>query len=195
MSLDPTSPPPITPDDKDWTWVLQRPCPECGVDASAIDLASVPREVRAIASRLAELLADQRAALRPDPQRWSALEYACHVRDVFRLYDVRLHLMLDQDDPLFPNWDQDVTAVEDGYGTQDPAVVAEELVDAADAFASSFEAVSADQMARPGRRSDGAAFTVDTFTRYFLHDPLHHVWDVEQGYAALASSPPGMSRS
>ena len=27
---------------------------------------------------------------RPDPATWSTLEYACHVRDVFRLYDERL---------------------------------------------------------------------------------------------------------
>ena len=27
----------ITPDDKDWTWVLERPCPECGFDTRTID--------------------------------------------------------------------------------------------------------------------------------------------------------------
>ena len=32
-------PPPIEPDAKDWTWVLDRPCPECGFDARAF-----PRE-------------------------------------------------------------------------------------------------------------------------------------------------------
>jgi len=26
----------IEPDTKDWTWVLERPCPECGFDATAI---------------------------------------------------------------------------------------------------------------------------------------------------------------
>lgn len=31
---------------------------------------------------------------------------------------------------------------------------------------------------RPGRRGDGAAFTVATVTRYFLHYPVHHRWDV-----------------
>jgi hypothetical protein len=31
---------------------------------------------------------------RPSDDRWSALEYACHVRDVFRLYDERLEMML-----------------------------------------------------------------------------------------------------
>jgi hypothetical protein len=27
---------PIVPDTKDWTWVLERPCPECGFDASGV---------------------------------------------------------------------------------------------------------------------------------------------------------------
>jgi hypothetical protein len=31
---------------------------------------------------------------RPSPGTWSALEYGCHVRDVLRLYDRRLRLML-----------------------------------------------------------------------------------------------------
>ena len=39
-------------------------------------------------------------AVRRQEDRWSDLEYTCHVRDVFRLYEVRLHLMLDEDDPL-----------------------------------------------------------------------------------------------
>ena len=31
---------------------------------------------------------------------------------------------------------------------------------------------------RKGQRSDGAAFTIDTFGRYMVHDPIHHLWDV-----------------
>ena len=52
-------------------------------------------------------------------------------------------------------------------------------------LADSFAAVSGDQWQRTGNRSDGARFTVDTFARYLLHDPVHHVWDVEQGYDAI----------
>ena len=55
-------------------------------------------------------------------------------------------------------------------------------------LADSFAAVSSDQWPRTGNRSDGARFTVDTFARYLLHDPVHHLWDVERGYAALESS-------
>lgn len=66
---------------------------------------------------------------------WSPLEYACHVRDVFRIMDTRLGLMLDSHDPAFENWDQDATAVEDDYRAQDPAAVAAELKAAAETFA------------------------------------------------------------
>ena len=86
--------------------------------------------------------------------------------------------MLDEDDPLFANWDQDVTAVEERYGEQDPAVVADELPAAAETLAESFAASPGDQWERPGPRSDGAEFTVDTFARYLVHDPVHHIWDV-----------------
>ena len=75
----------IVPDTKDWTWVLQRPCPECGLDTQAF-----PRETIAVR----------------------------------------------------------------------------------------FEGVSAGQWQRTGRRSDGAQFTVETFARYFIHDPVHHLYDV-----------------
>ena len=175
----------ITPDDKDWTWVLERPCPECGFDASTTPASGVSARVRANAAEWMELLRDRRVRQRPSPDRWSALEYGCHVRDVLRLYDIRLHLMLDQDDPLFPNWDQDATAVEERYAEQDPEHVIEEIEEAAARIAGSFDAVDGGQWARAGRRSDGARFTIDTFSRYFVHDPIHHVHDVRTGYARL----------
>ena len=169
----------IIPDTKDWTWVLSRPCPECGLNTSLH-----PRE--AVAGMLTENAAGWRdqltgpagARTRPEPGKWSALEYGCHVRDACRIYDYRLGLMLSQDDPLFPNWDQDATAIADRYDEQDPATVAAELTAAADVLASSFAAVAGDQWDRRGRRSDGARFTVETFARYFIHDPVHHLYDV-----------------
>ena len=168
----------ITPDSKNWTWVLDRPCPECGLDTSTFAREEIPALLRANAAAWQSALAGGGVAERPRPGKWSPLEYGCHVRDVCRLYDYRLSLMLDTDDPLYPNWDQDETAIADRYHEQDPAVVAAELAVAADALAARFEAVTGDQWQRSGRRSDGASFTVETFGRYFLHDPVHHLWDV-----------------
>ena len=168
----------IVPDTKDWTWVLQRRCPECGFNTNGFPVEAVPGMIGANAASWRNVLAKAGVRDRPDPGTWSTLEYGCHVRDVFRRFGQRLELMLTQDDPLFPNWDQDVTAVQDRYAEQDPAQVAAELRTAALAIAGRFKGVTGAQWQRPGRRSDGASFTVDTFARYFMHDPVHHLWDV-----------------
>jgi hypothetical protein len=170
----------IVPDDKDWTWVLQRPCDECGFDARSIEVGDVGAIILDNAEQWRQLLESGEASLRvrPRPDCWSTLEYGAHVRDVYRLYEQRLRLMLDIDDPLFPNWDQDDTAIAERYDRQDPVIVAGELVAAASILAASFNAVCGDDWQRPGRRSDGARFTVESFARYLVHDPLHHLWDV-----------------
>jgi hypothetical protein len=107
------------------------------------------------------------------------------VRDVYRIYDQRLALMLTEDAPRFANWDQDETAVRDRYDEQDPAQVATALGEAATTLADRFDGVAGDQWQRTGHRSDGARFTVASFARYFVHDPIHHLDDVAKGFASL----------
>ena len=169
----------IVPDSKDWTWVLLRPCPDCGLDTRDVAAGAVAGMIRANAAAWPELLTQAAdARQRPSPDKWSALEYGCHVRDALRLYDERLQLMLTQEGPQFPNWDQDVTAVAERYGEQDPATVAAEIPVAAETLATRFDSLSPEQWQRTGHRSDGAHFTVETFARYFIHDPVHHLFDV-----------------
>jgi len=174
----PRTEPTIEPDTKDWTWVLREPCPECGFVAADLDRGDLGRLLRDDAAGWVAVLGRPEAVERPDPTTWSPLEYACHVRDVHRVFGERLALMLDEDEPTFPNWDQDVTAVEDNYAAQDPAVVAGELTAAARVIAAHFGTVAGDQWQRTGSRSDGAHFTVESFARYFVHDPIHHLHDV-----------------
>ena len=109
---------------------------------------------------------------------WSPLEYGAHVRDVYRLFDERLAIMLAEDNPTFPNWNQDETAIAEEYIESDPDEVAAELAAAAESFVDRLRSLTADQLERRGRRSDGAEFTVATFSQYFLHDVVHHLWDV-----------------
>jgi len=174
-------------DTKNWTWVLERPCPDCGFDAGALDRRDIAGATRRVAARFAELLAsgDVVVRTRPEPEVWSALEYGAHVRDVFAVMLGRLQLMLRDDDPTFANWDQDATAVVERYDALDPAVVAVEVVAGGQALADAYAAVAEDQWVRRGLRSDGSAFTVESLGRYMIHDPVHHVWDVEQGFDRL----------
>jgi hypothetical protein len=168
----------IVPDTKNWTWVLERECPECGFDSSATSAEEVAGLVRANAAAWPAVLERDDVKVRPDDETWSALEYGAHVRDVFRVSLVRFGLMLDDDDPEFPDWDQDATAVDDRYGEQDPAVVSDELLEAGEALAVLLDEVPADAWERRGRRSDGSVFTVSTLARYVIHDPVHHLHDV-----------------
>lgn len=47
------------------------------------------------------------------------------------------------------------------------------------------------QWDRTGHRSDGSSFTVDSFARYLLHDPIHHLDDVRRGNEMIADSTGG----
>src|SRR3954467_55008 len=118
-------PGPSTPDDADWTWVLTRPCPDCGFDAAAVAPGDVPAILRDAGQRFAVRLAHDDARTRPDegagppletapPARrdgggWSPLESACHARDVCDVMRGRLEQILAGGGELvaFADWDQD----------------------------------------------------------------------------------------
>ncbi|MFI6956886.1 DinB family protein [Nocardia sp. NPDC050408] len=188
---------PFVPDVKNWTWVLERSCLECGFDPESVTYAAVPDLAREYAGRLAATLGRPDAAVRPNDSTWSALEYAAHVRDVCRIFTYRAAIAartdavdpkvpgfdakgLDSADgvPVFSNWDQDVTAGADQYDKQDPRKVAGELSDAAEAVARAFASVPEAALGNQARRSDGSVFTVESLAVYFLHDVIHHVHDV-----------------
>lgn len=165
-------------DDKDWTWVLSRPCPDCGYDPAGVDSSALAGLVADAVAPWAGVLARDDVRTRPAPQVWSPLEYACHVRDALTIFAGRVRLMLDQHEPTFPNWDQDGAAVEQRYWEQDPAAVAGEVEQAGAEFAQALARVRPADWSRPGLRSNGSRFTVESIGVYFLHDLRHHLWDV-----------------
>jgi SAM-dependent methyltransferase len=183
VTSDPAS---LEPDTKDWTWVLGRVCEECGFDAAAHDRHAIPSSFRKNARVWLALLADPAAGVRIRPDRWSPLEYACHVHDVHHVYHDRVVLMLTEDDPVFANWDQDHAAVEGRYAGQLPSIIGPALVAAAYAVSDLYDSVPPLSWHRRGRRSDGREFTVESLARYQLHDVVHHLHDVR--HAARAAT-------
>jgi hypothetical protein len=178
---------PIVPDDRNWAFVLDEVCGECQFDTQSFPREHLGARIRGNAAQWPALLAKRTVGDRPNDHTWSALEYGAHVRDVYRLYHFRLGLMIENDAPNFPNWDQDETAIAERYDQQDATVVSDELVAAARQLADLFDTVSGEQWRRTGFRSDGVAFTIESFGRYLLHDPVHHIHDVETGYRSLAT--------
>ena len=99
----------IVLDTKDWTWVLERPCPECGSDPAAQSLDALPTRIHDTAMTWADVLARTDVGVRPAPAAWSPL--------------------LEVDEPAFVNWDQEATAVERDDAGQDLAEVALGLIE------------------------------------------------------------------
>ncbi len=168
----------IEPDTKDWTWVVGRRCPDCGFDPDLVDRDRLADQIHENTRGWYELLADADFAVRPAQHVWSRLEYACHVRDVHRVFAARVRLMLESEGPDLEDWDQDAVAVEEVYGEQDPAEVGTALVERAAEAAAVYDAITGDQWQRTGRRSDGWELSVESIGRYHLHDVVHHLWDV-----------------
>ena len=65
---------PITPDTKDWTWVLDKPCPECGYDAATVAVADLAHRIRANAVVWLALMGEPDVTVRPEPGVWTPLE-------------------------------------------------------------------------------------------------------------------------
>ena len=169
----------IVPDTKDWTWVLQRPCPECGLDTQGFPRDAIAGMIRTNAAAWQDALTGPGdARRRPAPGTWSALEYGCHVRDVLRLYDERLRLMLTEDGPCTPTGIRMPPRWPTATASRIPPWWPLNWPKPAKTIAAGFESVTGGQWQRTGRRSDGAHFTVETFARYFIHDPVHHLYDV-----------------
>ena len=173
-------PGPATPDDADWTWVLTRPCPDCGFDATALTVGDVPDALRDAATRYAVRLAEPDARTRPSAGVWSPLEYTCHARDVCDVMRARLEQILDGggEQVQFANWDQDETAVQEQYWRADPTTVQREVTAALEAAAAAYSRPVGDQWEWPALRSNGSRFTARTLALYFVHDIRHHLWDV-----------------
>src|SRR4030095_17102489 len=84
-------------------------CDSCSFVYADIDAPAIPTRLAAFGARhTALLLPPGRSAAwfgilrtRPEEGVWSALEYACHVRDVFLVQRDRLYTALVEDTPTF----------------------------------------------------------------------------------------------
>ena len=170
---------PIPPDTKDWTWVLERPCPECGYDASTVAAADLPHEIRANASVWLALMGDPDVTVRPEPERVVAAGV--------RLPRPRRAPGLPRADDR--DADRGRAAVRQlGPGHHGrraalrPAGARDRRADAGGRrrtpWATSTPRSRASDWDRKGIRSDGSVFTIASLGRYHLHDVVHHLHDV-----------------
>lgn len=141
--------------------------------------ATVREEVYAFGLFLAD--ADDAALRRrPDPETWSALEYAVHVRDLLRVFADRVVLTLRQDGPELGWWDHEA-AMADGLANEaDVGAVVDDLARNSSHLSEALRAVADDEFERPATRRGTEPFTIDLLGRYALHEVVHHHADARR---------------
>lgn len=164
-------------------------CDECGFDATRLTVTDGVAALRSLGRRWRELFRNvpaDRLRARPDPQTWSALEYAAHTRDVIKLVGWGMDQVLKTDGLSLPGVEPDPLGADHGYNALDPEIVLNELEAEANAVAARAEA------ARPGAwshraRLEGESLSAEWFPKHIVHDATHHLRDVDRGLEALAA--------
>jgi len=127
---------------------------------------------------------------RPAPRVWSALEYACHVRDVFLVQRERVYLTLVEECPSFARMYRDERASLARYYAEDHDDVGRELKLAAEMLAWAFEGLDEAQLQRrciynfPGPQER----TVLWLGRHAVHEGEHHLHDVDAALRSAAAT-------
>src|ERR1044071_1047926 len=128
-------------------WQTER-CPECAFDPNGVGPAELPAAVAGLGRRyqapLTRFLPGEDESLlvaHPLPGVWSALAYACHVRDVLVVFDGRIARMLAEDSPELGWWDHEAAVEADAYEKEPPNEVAAAISANAAALSATLAAV------------------------------------------------------
>ena len=162
-------------------------CVACGFDGGHYEHNALLEALRALGQRWRVLLDDAGTELRirPQPEVWSAIEYAAHSRDITALHTFGIEQALTVDEPCYPPIGDDlISAAAAEYAGQDPVEVVDELERQAQRIAE----LAAD--AGPGAWSRGLTIgteriEVQRLIEHGLHDSVHHLDDVERGLTRL----------
>jgi hypothetical protein len=125
-------------------------CEVCSFTWHTVDRDEVGPRVAAAAAEIAALIVDdpERSALRPTPERWSATQYAAHVRDVLITLRDRLVIGLVEDDPSFKPLYRDERIDLGLYDADTAPAVADELRPASAMFIRLFDAIDPELLSR-----------------------------------------------
>jgi hypothetical protein len=165
-------------------------CPECGFSYELLAPDAVPGRLRAFRSQFSEELAGADAAVasrRPEPAVWSALEYACHLRDVLLVQRERAVAAQVEDTPGVPRMHRDERVALCRYGAHSVADVLSQLAMAAEMCAVVFEGLDEAGWARrlvynwPEPTERDLAWV----GRHTVHEGEHHLMDVRRVLAAV----------
>jgi len=173
-------------------------CDFCQFIYADVDAQALPTRFAAFGTRYQALLLppDRPAAwdglLRTHPAEgvWSALEYACHIRDVFLVQRDRLYTALVEDTPVFAPMYRDQRVMLARYNAQQPAEVADQLATAARLIAQAFAALDPEQLQRRCMYNFPAPAVRSLLWvgQHAIHEGEHHLRDIAEVLARVRAT-------
>jgi hypothetical protein len=166
--------PPLPPEEHE--------CGECRFAYASVSVGAALDHIRAVPERVREAVfvrSDEELRARPSDNTWSALEYVCHVRDVFGVYTIRLYRTRVEDVPILEPAQRPSRRA---FPIQ-PARLRPVVGELADNVAGLLDEASrntAPSWERVARRLPGEERTARWLIRQAAHEGLHHLGDIHQ---------------
>lgn len=161
-------------------------CPECGIDYGTLHPPFAINTIKSFPRRYTETLEplgkeDHEAIIRtrPEPEVWSAIEYAAHVADTLVLFAHIVTEMYTRDSPSIPCWDPDEKAAADRYNEQGKADVLARLTKGATDLVAEAQKVDATGWSRTATFPWGERDLL-TMLQNGVHEGVHHLQDIEK---------------
>jgi len=159
-------------------------CPSCpfsfrdhDVDRAAAVIAEIPAQARALFESL-----DDAACRQPGPAgAWSAVEYLCHLRDVYATFTIRLHRARTEDDPALEPMLNDLRARRFGYRDAAVGPVLDELEAYVAGLLTEIARIQPDDWQRPVHRLPHEHRTALWLVRQAAHEGVHRLRDIAEG--------------
>ncbi|GLY43147.1 hypothetical protein Amsp01_091700 [Amycolatopsis sp. NBRC 101858] len=169
-------------------------CAGCGIaypaltiEAAAALIAALPGAADAVLGQSS--LPDLRR--RPRPDRWSALEYLVHLRDVCVTYTIRLHRARTEDRPVLEPMLNDLRARRFRYNDRSLDGVRDELAACAAGLTDEIGRLTRPDLDRTVTRLPGEERTARWLVRQAAHEVTHHLDDIRRCLEAVQPPPHG----
>jgi hypothetical protein len=168
-------------------------CLDCDFTYADHTPTELPGEIRFTCSgyvdRIIGLVHDaghlEAIARRPEPDIWSAQEYACHVRNVLLAQRERLFLALSEENPVVTSIHRDLRVDLARYADEGPGHLAAQFDAATEMFAWALEGLGDAGWARQLTYNfpEPAERDVLWLGRHTLHECVHHLRDFDESLA------------
>ena len=156
-------------------------CTACGIAYPAVTVDAARAAIALLPGRYAAALRgvpEEALRRRPEPAVWSAIEYLCHVRDVYAVFTIRLHRARTETDPPLESMLNDLRARRFDYAHAELRPVVDQLRAHVTGFLAELDRVGVADWGRPVHRYPGEQRTTLWLARQAAHEGRHHLRDI-----------------